>query len=555
MYERLQHSVNGPDADHIPVIPTAHYMMGGVKVDSNGMSSINRLYCAGESSGGIHGANRLGGNGLTDALAWGKLSGAHAAKQTRLTHDQYPEVKYVEKCQTYFKSYQSTATDALNIHEGLMQLRQTMDKYMGPVRVGKGMMKALSIIRRLKQMYTENHISWNINNDLQMFLDFRSLIHVSELCCQAAVFRLETRGAHFREDFPDTRQNVYIPFSVKCDNNTALWTPQPVAVVVGYNNTRSYDVEKIRKKVKNLFDAKLLLVKKDPASNDFMVADYIFDINLDDHKQGCKRVLDQLTESKLHVIAVLPFSDRGVVIGAQLANELCLPGYNANRVIAGLDKYKYRSLEKDAREALVSTIKFINYHYPICIEITSEEQLLEVFRTHGPLMCKAKCEGNKRGCHRISTEEDVKSAWLNAQQYMSDGVYIESYIDSKFEYSYDSAGGSGASCWITEKRVDRNGKSRYETQDIVPAANIATQTQDQLIHAGHDVSVISGGTNNNQWFAAHNELFWLPETQQIAVIEPNLRPSGGRIWDLATLAFEEFDPWEQWILTSAGMSI
>jgi succinate dehydrogenase / fumarate reductase flavoprotein subunit len=186
--------------------PTTHYMMGGIKVDGDTqMSTVPGLYAAGECAAGLHGANRLGGNSLSDLLVFGKRAGYYAAcfakkgALGRIADDQINRA----------------ASDALapferrNGAEGPYQVQQDLQEMMqnlvGIVRTGSEMEQALTELERLAERSRHVTVSGNreYNNGWHTALDLPNLLTVSEAVTRAAIERQESRGAHFREDRPN----------------------------------------------------------------------------------------------------------------------------------------------------------------------------------------------------------------------------------------------------------------------------------------------------------------------------------------------------------------
>jgi succinate dehydrogenase / fumarate reductase flavoprotein subunit len=186
--------------------PTTHYVMGGVRVDGDTqMSNVPGLFACGEVAAGLHGANRLGGNSLSDLVVFGKRAGEYAAKFAREHGAVTINPADVER----------GTRDALepfgrqNATEGpyLVQeaLQESMQELVGIVRVQAEMEKALSIIDTLKQRATRVGVSGNreYNPGWHTALDLPSLLTVSEAVALSAAARKESRGGHFRDDYPE----------------------------------------------------------------------------------------------------------------------------------------------------------------------------------------------------------------------------------------------------------------------------------------------------------------------------------------------------------------
>src|SRR6266508_1740114 len=188
--------------------PTTHYMMGGVRVDSDTqMSRVPGLFAAGECAAGINGANRLGGNSLSDLLVFGKRAGEFAAKfakENSLGKIDPPQAEQIE----------SVAREALapferrdgeNPYQVQKDLQDTMQDLVGIVRNEGEMREALGKIDGFKKRAENAAVSGNreYNPGWHTALDLKNLLTVSEAITRAALERKESRGAQFRDDHPD----------------------------------------------------------------------------------------------------------------------------------------------------------------------------------------------------------------------------------------------------------------------------------------------------------------------------------------------------------------
>ncbi len=191
--------------DPMEVGPTAHYTMGGIRVDSDTQESrIKGLFAAGECAAGMHGSNRLGGNSLSDLVVFGRLAGLHAAKYAR--DAAAPSIDDGE--------IEAAATEALavfNREEGenpfLLhdELKDSMQKHVGIIRVEKELKAGLLELHALKARVGKIKVEDNrhFNTAWHQSLDMRNMLICAEAMCQAAIARKESRGGHARDDFPD----------------------------------------------------------------------------------------------------------------------------------------------------------------------------------------------------------------------------------------------------------------------------------------------------------------------------------------------------------------
>ncbi|SVC44965.1 uncharacterized protein METZ01_LOCUS297819, partial [marine metagenome] len=188
--------------------PTLHYFMGGIRVNSDSQqTTVQGLYACGECAGGMHGANRLGGNSLSDLLVFGKLAGEGAAHYIKSFKDQLD--CSVERVRTILKD----ATDILNrekgnnpylLHEKLQNILQT---YVSIVRTGDELELGLKKLEVLKTdiLGVFAHSSAQYNPGWNEALDLKNLIITAEAVTRAAIVREESRGAHTRLDFDGER--------------------------------------------------------------------------------------------------------------------------------------------------------------------------------------------------------------------------------------------------------------------------------------------------------------------------------------------------------------
>lgn len=309
-------------------------------------------------------------------------------------------------------------------------------------------------------------------------------------------------------------------------------------LVLGYNNTRVNDVRKIRQKAQTYLDAQTVLCKKSPTSEDYAAADHVIDVGLDGNEPNVSVVINDCAQLGLNIVALLPFSDPGTQLGAALAKRLKLNGPSPEKVKAALDKGCFREQEASAKNAPAGYKKIKSE------KVTSFEQLQNLYNNFGgKVFLKPASEGNSRGCINTAREKNLENAWGQVSKYLEGGIIAEELIDVGHEYSWDHVSGYS---WVTEKETTQN-EYRAEIQQILPAPLNSTVTK-FISDAGAFMSDLSGSNQG----ACHNEIFYTEETNNVIAVEPNLRPAGMRIWDLAAIAFENFDPWKEWLLWAAG---
>ncbi len=186
--------------------PTCHYIMGGVRVDGDTqMSTVPGLFAAGEVAAGLHGANRLGGNSLSDLLVFGKIAGEHAAAYAKDRASVGPADSQVDDAIRKALEPLERAGDGENPFAIQKDLQETMQELVGIVRNASDMESALPKLASLKARAQNAGVCGGraFNPGWHTALDLRNLIDMSEAIALSALERKESRGAQFREDFPN----------------------------------------------------------------------------------------------------------------------------------------------------------------------------------------------------------------------------------------------------------------------------------------------------------------------------------------------------------------
>ena len=185
--------------------PTCHYFMGGIKVDAEtSMTIVDGLFACGEAAGGMHGANRLGGNSLSDLLVFGNLSGMEAAKYSKklksMPKADDDDIKRIIKNATSILNRERGNNPYL-IHE---DLQKNMQYNVGIIRTKKNIQDGINKIEEMKLQFQEVKApgSSQFNPGWHEALALRNLLISSESVARSALLREESRGAHTREDFP-----------------------------------------------------------------------------------------------------------------------------------------------------------------------------------------------------------------------------------------------------------------------------------------------------------------------------------------------------------------
>ena len=185
--------------------PTTHYVMGGIRVDADTqMSNVPGLFACGECASGINGANRLGGNSLSDLLVFGKLAGEHAAAFAKSNARPAIDNLAVDKAlKAAVEPLERPAGE--NPYTIQTELQDSMQDLVGIVRTESEMKQALVVIEKLKDRARKANVggSRNYNPGWHTAIDLHNLLIVSEAITKSAIERKESRGGHFREDFPE----------------------------------------------------------------------------------------------------------------------------------------------------------------------------------------------------------------------------------------------------------------------------------------------------------------------------------------------------------------
>jgi succinate dehydrogenase / fumarate reductase flavoprotein subunit len=207
MYHQFK-ELGGLDITEVPmeVGPTTHYVMGGVRVDGDTqMSTVPGLFAAGEVAAGLHGANRLGGNSLSDLLVFGKRAGEHAAAWAA-SHAGGPlPAAQLADAERHALEPFSRPAGGDNPFAVQNDLQGTMQDLVGIVRREEEMRRALGEIEKLRARAARVSVGGNreYNPGWHTALDLENLLTVSEAVTRCGLERKESRGAQFRDDFPE----------------------------------------------------------------------------------------------------------------------------------------------------------------------------------------------------------------------------------------------------------------------------------------------------------------------------------------------------------------
>jgi succinate dehydrogenase/fumarate reductase flavoprotein subunit len=215
----------------VEISPTAHFFMGGVRIDPSCHTDLDGLYAAGEDAGGVHGANRLGGNGIADSTVFGGIAGDSMANDVigreLPPFDESQVAEIVKKVEAPF------GREGSDLYPLRDQMRMSNWEKLGIIREEKGLQEGMRVIRELKEKMSRVGIpearSYNILwND---WLNMSNLLDVSEIVGISALERKESRGAHYRSDFPKKNNREYLKnFFIKRQNGEDKVYERPTAM-------------------------------------------------------------------------------------------------------------------------------------------------------------------------------------------------------------------------------------------------------------------------------------------------------------------------------------
>jgi succinate dehydrogenase / fumarate reductase flavoprotein subunit/fumarate reductase flavoprotein subunit len=215
----------------VEVSPTAHFFMGGIRIDTHCLTDLDGLYAAGEDAGGVHGANRLGGNGIADSTVFGGIAGDLMANNV-IGRELVPfDETQVEEIIKQVEA--PLGREGLDLYPLRDTLRLSNWEKLGITRDEKGLLEGLQTIQELKGKMDQVgiagsrvcNISWND------WLNMRNLLDASEMIGRSALERKESRGAHYRNDFPEKNNKEYLKnFFIKQEKGEPKIYERPVAL-------------------------------------------------------------------------------------------------------------------------------------------------------------------------------------------------------------------------------------------------------------------------------------------------------------------------------------
>ncbi|MDD5157775.1 FAD-dependent oxidoreductase [Sulfurimonas sp.] len=207
LYENID-----PIHELIPIKPVAHYTMGGIVVDEKAMTNIDGLFAVGECANHrVHGANRLGGNSLLELVVFGKVAGENAAKYAK----EFKGEANIDEQKSLFEaeiveimSYKNE----INFYTKQAELGELFYRFVGIKRDKEGLQNVLDVLRDMKKDLKNMGVGDKAkvyNTNLIEFLEFKNMLELSELVLISALAREESRGAHFRVDYPTANNEMF----------------------------------------------------------------------------------------------------------------------------------------------------------------------------------------------------------------------------------------------------------------------------------------------------------------------------------------------------------
>jgi succinate dehydrogenase/fumarate reductase flavoprotein subunit len=196
-------------ARKLHVASTAHYTMGGIQINEDCKTNIDGLFAVGEVASGIHGANRLGGNALTEIIVFGRIAGHKAAEYAKNTRLVTIDKRYVNHGKNMLQELRKTTGNKI-VNPFLIKLKvkHIVSKFCNPVRNREGLKSALEELKQIEEqssfMFAENVLN------LKEAVEARSMLLLARLIVHSALAREESRGAHFRSDYPESNDKNWL---------------------------------------------------------------------------------------------------------------------------------------------------------------------------------------------------------------------------------------------------------------------------------------------------------------------------------------------------------
>jgi succinate dehydrogenase/fumarate reductase flavoprotein subunit len=212
------------------VTPVVHHYMGGISVNGQLESGVRGLFAAGEACGGTHGANRLSGNALSECVVFGALSGAAAAEYARGREMPRPAGEETIEAMLPPLEFQEEGPDIADLRREMKEINWEKN---GIIRTEENLLAGLDAIRKIRDILQSGKI--RKPDHLIRYHELLNMLDTSEAAIQSALFRKESRGAHFREDYPEEDNENWLGnvFVRKTDAGIEAWfEPIPASAEV-----------------------------------------------------------------------------------------------------------------------------------------------------------------------------------------------------------------------------------------------------------------------------------------------------------------------------------
>jgi succinate dehydrogenase/fumarate reductase flavoprotein subunit len=220
----------------LPVASSAHYTMGGIKINEKCETAVRGLYAAGEVTGGIHGANRLGGNALTEILVFGKIAGREAAEYAKNSSLKITNDKNSEATLMIIREFINNRKEKIPSSRVKRDTKIIVSKFLKPLRSEERLLSALEELRKIEEQIP--HIFVKSSKELQEAIESKFMVLLAKLVVMSALVRKESRGSHFRTDYPQRYDKNWLKNIVIKEKNG---TPQ---VSIEKNLLRTFRAQK-----------------------------------------------------------------------------------------------------------------------------------------------------------------------------------------------------------------------------------------------------------------------------------------------------------------------
>ncbi|MBF0611123.1 MAG: FAD-binding protein [Magnetococcales bacterium] len=226
-----------PIDEPIPVRPTVHYSMGGIRTDKYGAAPVPGLFAAGEAACvSVHGANRLGGNSLLDTIVFGKITGAHASQYVKTQSLREFPADALKEEQDRVDQLKKRPSTGIRHPELLHRAAEAMNTYCGVYRQEEGLATLHAMFPQFREEYEKIYVddkSNYFNVDLIRAIELRNLLDLAETIVKGALVRKESRGAHYRVDFPNREDETWRKHTM------AFWDENNKVVRLDYEAVRT----------------------------------------------------------------------------------------------------------------------------------------------------------------------------------------------------------------------------------------------------------------------------------------------------------------------------